>query len=503
MDETRPNILFLMSDQHRWDALGCVNPVVQTPHLDGLARRGIRFSQAVCNAPMCVPSRYSLMLGLYPSQCGVRHNTQTIPEDRFLPALTLPQRLAARGYQTVGLGKTHWYPGDVPTDAEKFVPTGRGFEIRAEPRDVECGATYEGEILMGREEPEAWARYCEEMRACQCGPESITGFTGHPSAIPGDFHREGWVTRQAVKFLREDRAASRPFFLYVSFDNPHAGFNVPPGYEERYRLEDIVLPEQPPWQVDPPGHVVTDSRAAEWLALPEETRRRSMLRYYALCTYVDDCFGRVLREIEEAGELDNTLVVFTSDHGEMLGERNGRLTKYCFYESSVRVPLILAGAGVPPDKAGTVDDRPAELVDVLPTLVEAPPELPGRSLLAPPCRLGSFCEMHGSGYETVGGPPGPDWRTKPSLQAAPSWMWRTRYWKLILRVSGDARDAMLRIDESVGELYNLRDDPQEWRNLYEEPNLLPVREQLTRELLLHMACVLGRFPRQAARPRIG
>lgn len=105
MSEKLPNILFLMSDQHRWDPLGCVNPVVQTPHLDGLARRGIRFSQAVCNALMGVPSRYSLMLGLYPSQCGVRHNTQTIPEDRFLPAPMLPQLLAARGYQTVGLGK--------------------------------------------------------------------------------------------------------------------------------------------------------------------------------------------------------------------------------------------------------------------------------------------------------------------------------------------------------------------------------------------------------------
>ncbi|MDQ3362824.1 MAG: sulfatase-like hydrolase/transferase, partial [Actinomycetota bacterium] len=106
-----PNILFLMTDQHRFDALGSVNPVVRTPNLDRLASRGVRFTQAVCNAPMCVPSRYSMMTGLYPSQVGVRHNTQMIPTDEDLPAPVLAQRLLDSGYQTAGFGKTHWYMG--------------------------------------------------------------------------------------------------------------------------------------------------------------------------------------------------------------------------------------------------------------------------------------------------------------------------------------------------------------------------------------------------------
>lgn len=507
MESLPPNLLFLMTDQHRWDALGCAGGVVQTPNLDRLADRGIRFSQATCNAPMCVPSRYSMTLGLYPSQCGVRHNTQTIPEDALLPVPTLSQRLADLGYQTAGFGKTHWYLGDVPTDARRVVPTGRGFEIRGEARDANAEATFSGEILMAEDEPRAWERYCEEMRHCQCGPETVKGFVGHTSEIPGDDHREGWAMRQALRFLERDRDLARPFFLYLSFDNPHAGFNVPPGFEERYCLEDIVLPEQPPWTTDPAGHVPTDLRAAEWRALPEAVRRRAMLRYYALCSYADDCFGQVIDALEAAGELDNTLVIFTSDHGEMLGERNGRLTKYSFYEASVRVPLILAGAGVPRDQAGTVDERPAELVDILPTLVEAaggapPPELPGRSLLRPPCRLGNFAEMHGHGYETTGGAPGLDWRTKEARQAAPALMWRTKEWKLILSLPGDAGDALLRLGETVGELYNLREDPREWYNLYEDPTCLAVRERLTRQLLMHQASVMGRFPRQAARPRI-
>lgn len=505
----KPNLLFLMTDQHRWDALGCVNPRVKTPNMDALARRGIRFSQAICNAPMCVPSRYSLMHGVYPFQCGVRHNTQMITTDHELPAPALPERLAALGYQTVGVGKTHWYLGkEIPCGDVKVTPSRRGFEIRAEARDADTSATTDDTILMAEDDPQAWADYRKEMEECRCGPESITGFIGHSSRVRGEDHREGWLTRQAVKFLRETRDRSRPFFLNLSLDNPHAGFNVPPGYEELYRLEDIELPERPPWTTSPSGHVAEDQRASEWRRLPEEVRRRSILRYYALCTYVDDCFGRVLAELETQGELANTLVLFTSDHGEMLGEHGERFTKYCFYESSIRVPLVVAGAGVPAHVRGTEDRRPAELVDVLPTFLEAAGgtpafELAGRSLLSAPCRLGGFAEMHGTGYETVGGPPGPDWRTKASFQAGPSWMWRTERWKLILHLPGDAADATVRLDEGIGELYDLAADPNEWRNLYEAEECLRVRERLTRELLLHVACVSGRFPMRPARPKLG
>lgn len=153
----KPNLLFLMTDQHRWDALGCVNPLVKTPHLDALARRGVRFSQAICNAPMCVPSRYSLMHGLYPSQCGVRHNTQMITADAELPSATLPERLATLGYQTVGIGKTHWYLGrEIPCDGSKVSPTRRGFEIRAEARDRDPTAVTDDTIVMSEDDPRAW-----------------------------------------------------------------------------------------------------------------------------------------------------------------------------------------------------------------------------------------------------------------------------------------------------------------------------------------------------------
>jgi arylsulfatase A-like enzyme len=132
----KPNIILLQTDQHRWDALGCVNPVIKTPRLDALAARGVRFSQAICNNPMCVPSRYSMMTGLYSSQCGVRHNTQMCENDEQMPIATLAERLRAAGYATAGFGKTHWYCGipdeHNPAKVPHAKPSLRGFDVRAE-----------------------------------------------------------------------------------------------------------------------------------------------------------------------------------------------------------------------------------------------------------------------------------------------------------------------------------------------------------------------------------
>ncbi len=489
-DRERPNLLLLMADQHRWDALGCVTPTVQTPALDALAARGVRCTQAVCNAPLCVPSRYSLMTGLYPSQNGVRHNTQMCPTDADLPVPVLAQRLRDIGYQTAGFGKTHWYIGGDITPDIPTIPSTRGFAIRAEARPVDPLAMEPGATNMATAAPAAYARVRAEMAPFGRGGESALGYTGRTSAIPAGADREGWLTEQALAFLDGGRDPDRPFFLYLSFDFPHAGFNVPAGYEDRYDLEAIPDRPAPPWADEPAGHVPPSRWAADWRAKTPRERRRTTLRYYALCSYVDDLFGRVLRRLDELGERDDTLILFTSDHGEMLGDRGHRFSKYCLYDGSVRVPLIVAGVGIPPGRAGTTDDRPAELVDILPTLLAAAggpglPELPGRSLLDAPCRAGQFAELHGGGYEPV--------------QVAPAYMWRTREWKLILSLPGVVADAGTRLGEARGELYDLRADPHEWTNLYDDRQYLATRERLTRELLLHLATVWARYPRQAAR----
>ncbi len=489
MKSNPPNIIFLMTDQHRWNALGCANPLVQTPNLDRLAASGIRFDQAICNAPMCVPSRYSMMTGLYPSQNGVLHNRHFIPRDEDLPVPMMPERLRRAGYQTAGFGKTHWYLGSrLQPAGSNTVTSRRGFEVRAQARDLDPNNVQPGALVMQDEDPEAWAALIAETREFGGGGEGVKGYLGCTSRVGPERHREGWLTRKCLDFLEGGRQADRPLFLYLSFDFPHAGFNVPAGYEERYNLDDIPDSACPPWETEPEGHAAPDRRTAEWIHLTSEQRRRSTLRYFALCTYVDELFGQVLDRLRDDGVLDNSLIVFTSDHGEMLGDRGFRFSKYCMYEGSVRVPIILAGSVVEAGRRGTVDSRPAELIDILPTLLDAagieqPPTLPGLSLLGSATREGSFCEMHGSGYEIAETDLGKNWLSGTFVLQAPTLMWRTPEWKLILHTPGPASSVLDNQTECLGELYDLRNDPMEWTNRYNDPNCEAIREALTHRLL--------------------
>jgi arylsulfatase len=487
----RPNILFLMTDQHRHDGLGCVNPVIKTPVLDNLAAGGVRFTQAVCNTPMCVASRYSMMSGLYSFQNGVKHNTQMIPRDADLPLPVLAQRLLEAGYQTAGIGKTHWYIGSRIMPDVEIEGSTRGFQTRAivggpEPRSCEPGSFY-----MAEDDPEHFAAINVESKRGGPGGESTPGYVGDTSIFPADQHREAWLTRQALEFLdgRDDAEGDdqNPFFLYLSFDAPHPGFFVPGEFEQLYDINDF---DQNPLAETWPDTHAPGKLETRWPEMNSEERCRSRLRYAAYCSYVDSLFGQVLKQLEESDQLENTFVIFTSDHGEMLGDR-GRVSKYCLYEGSVRVPLIVSGPGV---KGGQgPDSRPAELVDVLPTLLdvaglEIPEVLSGFSLLSDYARLGSFAEMHGRGYE--------------EYQRAPAVMWRNEKWKLLLHIPGLLGSVNGAYDLSKGELYSLADDPREMNNLYDDPACAEVRGRMTTELLMHIMCCVGRFPCGPARTKI-
>jgi arylsulfatase A-like enzyme len=177
--------------------------------------------------------------------------------------------------------------------------------------------------------------------------------------------------------------------------------------------------------------------------------------------------------------------VFVSDHGEMLGERQFRFSKYCLYDSSVRVPMILSGSYIPETRRGSEDERPAELIDLVPTLtkiagLEANPLLPGLDLFGEIKRKGTFCEFHtknGSGQHL-----------------APALMWRKQDWKLILYLPVPLSAAIEQVDQFQGELYHLSSDPQEWHNLYKDQSHSSIREKLTVELLMHLASTWTRGP---------
>lgn len=458
----RPNIIFLMDDQHRWDALGIVNPAVQTPNLDAIARSGIFYDQAVCQAPMCIPSRNSLMLGLYPNPLGVLKNGRTGLKDDSLPAKPLAAVLKEAGYQTAGFGKTHW----------GIVSSTRGFETRYIGQCPERGA-----VMMKEDVPEAKKRYDAEGMTMGPGEEGNPGYLGFTSPLPEEEHRDGWVTRQCLNFIKDRIDLTRPLFLYLSFLKPHAGHNVPAGYEDRYDLSKVKYARQPPWKKDISPHALginrRDMYVDYWRKATDLQWREMTMRYRANCTWIDDMFGRTLDALRKKGVLDNALIVYCSDHGEMLGERFYRFNKYCLYESSVRVPLIISGSAVPKQLRKKTDHRPAELVDLYPTILNAvnvnvPGHPVGLSLLGREKRQASFSAMH-----------------ERKTEAA--FMWRTASHKLILRMKRNAHDdaSKYSADDIIGgEFYDLRKDPQEWNDRYSSVD--PSVKKMTKELLNHL-----------------
>jgi arylsulfatase A-like enzyme len=467
-NEERPNIILLMDDQHRWDALGVENPEVITPTLDKLAKTGVRFTQAVCQAPMCIASRNSMMFGLYANQTGVLRNGKGIPDDK-LPIPPLAQLFADAGYETAGFGKTHW----------GVRCSTRGFETRYAAEVFEKGA-----IMMKDLDPEAKQRYSEETAEYGPGEEDPAGYIGETSKLAEREHRDGWVTEKCLDYI-EQREDERPLFLYLSFLKPHAGHNVPEGFEDAYNLDNIKYAEQPPWEKDISTHAEGINRRELyedfWKDASEQQWKEMTMRYYANCTWIDDMFGRALKALEEKGLLENSIIIYVSDHGEMLGERFYRFNKYCLYDASVRVPIIISGSALPKEFRSKEDARPAELVDVYPTLLKAagidvPKKAVGINLLdKEQTREASFCALHERKDEA-------------------SFMVRTENHKLILCFARkEDASTYTKADIIGGEFYDLKKDPKEWNDLYHDNNIEELKSEMTDLMMAKlstMACLV-------------
>ncbi len=461
----RPNVIFIMDDQHRYDALGKINAQVQTPTLDALWEAGTLYAQAVCQAPMCVPSRNSIMFGMYPSQTGVFRNSGGV-RDGELPGKTMAQYFQEAGYETAGFGKTHW---------GKYRTNTRGFATRYTSEIPE-----EGGITMAQVDSAAKARYDAEIAPMGPGEENNIGYLGFTSKLPETDHRDGWINERAIDYI-EAREDERPLFLYLSYMKPHAGHNPPAGYEDRYETDSITYAVQPPWSADYSPHSSGVNRRelyeGFWKNATAEDWRLMTMRYYANVTWIDDMLGRTLAALDKKGLLKNALIVYTADHGEMLGERYYRFNKYCLYDASVRVPLILAGSALPERlRQGGRDDRPVDLVDILPTVLNVAAitpgaDLPGKDLLAAPARAGSFSALHERAGEAA-------------------FMWRTKKDKLILVFNRQAKAAdYSEADLITGEFYDLEADPREWEDLYGTDGIAEAQKIYQDSILARLAAM--------------
>jgi len=355
------NLLFICSDEHSPRALGCAgHPIVRTPNLDALAARGTRFSHAYCQTPICVPSRASLATGRYAHTIDSWDNATPYVGTE---AASWGQRLAEQGHRAVTIGKLHFRQVDDPN----------GFPDQRLAMHVVDGVGDLFGALRGDMPQRPSSRRHVEL----AGPGEAE-YTRYDRGI----------ATEAVRFLREEgRRGGKPWALMVSFTYPHFPLKVPQPYFDMYPPEVVPLPVRGRFEEWAHHPVYDHKRHIQTLEQPfdEPTLRRAIAAYYGMVTFLDDQVGLVLSALREAGLEETTRVVYTSDHGEMLGE-HGLWWKSAMYESAVAVPLIVAGPDVP---AGKLSQTNAMLVDLFPTIVEsvgasldsADRDLPGRSLL--------------------------------------------------------------------------------------------------------------------------
>lgn len=354
----QPNILLLMTDQHRGDALGIEDhPCLQTPYLDHLASSGVRFAKAYSACPVSIPARRTMLTGCTPATHGVFMNHHT-----WLNEPTFPQLLSDAGYQTHLCGKIHTYP----------LRRRYGFDSADwsdMPRAMnDCDYT---RFLkrQGLDMPQiASAHGCDQ-----------NGYVVRPWHLPEHLHFSNWVTDAALRFL-ERRDPTVPFLLNASYVHPHQPCTPPQVYYDRYMQMDLPEPVVGDWArvYDEPHR---GSPVAAWrLNLPTQQQKQLQAAYFGSINHIDDQIGRILEVLPQ-----NTVVIFLSDHGEMLGDHQW-LRKRTPFEPSARVPMIWNF----PDTLGVaqqqVKSEVVELMDVAPTLLELagakiPPHMDGQSLL--------------------------------------------------------------------------------------------------------------------------
>lgn len=438
-----PNILFLVADEYRHDCLGVAgHPIVKTPNFDRLAGEGIRFTQAYVASPVCSPSRATMFTGRYPQVHGVRGNGFPFSEGEVV----LPRMLRGRGYTTGIVGKLHL---KVERDWFDFAEISGGGDSSTYMAFLRAS----GQMLKGSANTAAV-------------PESLVGKGRTPltigtSVLPEDKFPEAWEADRAIEFLRAQKGRDKPWFLFVSMIKPHSEFVIPKPFDKMYAAKDMPLPTTfRPGSALPDDFVSGDpaddgkggrkkqkedgpGSPARLFINDPEILREVIAHYYGAVSLVDKHMGRVLAAVNELGMREDTIVIFTADHGNMLGERN-RMFKGVMYESSARVPLLVRAPGRVP--AGRVNDAVLDNATLIPTLLDlaglpVPVGLQGKSL-AP--------LMRGQG---------------PAPEAAYSYlgdkMVRQGDWKLIVPLP--------RSRNGKPELYNVTRDPDEQTNLYGKP----------------------------------
>lgn len=348
----KPNVILITTDQHRGDCLGVDgNPYIQTPHLDQLAYTGVRFTQAFSECPVCVPARRTLMTGQHGYSHGMHSNrSDPYPSD----TLFLAEAFRQKGYQTQAVGKMHTHPQRFRCGFEHVLLNEEGRRIGGLEYD-----DYEMYLMEHGLRQQLWAH---GMPA--------NSLHSRPASLPDEHISDMWTARECCRFF-ERRDPTAPFFLYCAFRNPHPPLTPAKTYWDLYQNLPVQKPVTGDWveENEPAAH--TRNRCSTNCDLQPETEQIQTIRaYYGLISGIDNQIGMMIGDLRERGWLNNTIILFTADHGEMLFDHK-LAHKGLYYQASCRVPFIVS---VPPSMRdrfgpGEVRNHPVMLQDVMPTLL--------------------------------------------------------------------------------------------------------------------------------------
>jgi arylsulfatase A-like enzyme len=512
----QPNFVLIMTDQHRADHLGCYgNPIVQTPHIDGLAAAGVAFDKFYVATPVCMPNRAALMTGRMPSANGARHNGIPLSLD----SVTFVDLLKAAGYRTALVGKSHIQnmtgrPSAPPSSANPdFADPPEGLQ-NAVARDM-TGSKYQGESMRAwQDDPDrefetpyygfdhvrlvsghgdqvaghytAWLRDKGGDAAELVGPENALPDQQYsaPQAwrtkVPEELYPTSYIAEEALAFLqnRQAEGSDSPFFLKVSFPDPHHPFTPPGHYWGMYDPNDIPLPATFDDKIDEPLPPVPELAQAlrnenknpmAVCRVNEFEARSAIALNYGMITMIDDAVGRIVAQLQALGLDEDTVVLFTSDHGDFMGDR-GRLFKFgMHYQELIRVPFVWRDAAR--GDGGSRSGRVCGTIDIAATILARAGLNPyfgmqGISVFdEADAHLGMMVEDYTVNYVL-------DPRAGAHFASLVTERWRMTHYE----------------SSDWGELYDLRDDPQERRNLWDDAaaaaDKAALHELMVRQLLI-------------------
>lgn len=519
----RPNFLFIITDQHRADHMGCYgNRMVKTPNIDGIAAGGTRWERFYVANPICMPNRASIMTGRMCSVHGARHNGIPLSKDHT----TFVELLRDAGYSTGLIGKSHLQsftglPATNRFEAREGLSTPSA-HLRDAYKNNRHSADYDLEVAPAWDTPLAerlkgdfygfghvevaadhgdqasgdyllWARAQTPDFDRLTGPENalpdnrITAPQAWRTAVPEELYSTSWIADRSEAWLAEQATSDAPFFLQMSFPDPHHPFTPPGRYWDMYDPADVALPASFGKGDLPPIRAMkeamekgTDPRDNQNpFAVTEDEARAIIALTYGMITMIDDAIGRVLKRLDTLGLADNTVVIFTSDHGDYMGDHGLMLKLLLHYQGIIRVPFLWHDPARPAHSPA--DTGLASSIDIAATIlaragIQAFNGLQGRDLITTPPPEAIVVEEDSQ-------------RTMTGFDRP----------QRVRTVVTDRYRMSLRAGEDWNELYDLEADPHELTNLYDAPNAAAIRHTVTETMLRRMIDLQDRAPLPAYR----